>query len=49
MGHGQQLDKDGERMEIRIIKARDIDELSEIHMSNTDERRISIPGDHKGS
>ena len=32
-------------MEIRIIKARDLDEISEIYLGNTDERRLSIPGE----
>jgi hypothetical protein len=34
------LDKDGEPLEIKIIKARDLDDLSEIHTG--EERRISL-------
>jgi hypothetical protein len=33
------LDKNGEPLDVRIVKARDIDQLSEI---NPDERRISL-------
>ncbi len=33
------LDKNGEPLDVRIVKAKDIDQLSEI---NPDERRISL-------
>ena len=39
------LDKNGEPLDVRIVKAKDIDQLSEI---NPDERRISLlPADER--
>ncbi len=45
IGTSHILDKDGAPLEIKIIKAKDIDEVSEIHL---DERRISLlPADER--
>ena len=48
-GMQARLDKDGEPMEIRIIKAREIDDISEIAFRENDQSLLPHPLERKNT